>query len=526
MSVVVDDSVYHLYPNTTYPFLFSGKAPKAKVGYRYVKITDNPSNYLSESFLRSPQDNTNTLHEFFNRTWNRHPNVQLPKIYPLSISTNRLVSLLHKDDEIPTIHFSGNQTELDLMHHNPPTDPISVTTVVSYVSLEDAFQFNNVELSLAGRSSVMMPKLSYIFKLDKADSLYGYRRIKLRALVLDPSYIREQIGYDILSSSGAATTNFSYVRVFMNERELGLFGLIEAFQNPWLANEFNGGDIFYKNGYLYQGNSEDPYPGHTSDLAYYKDNLTAYADGQYKIKEEEKGGSKDDFQPLMDFTRSIAEAPVNTSDAVTIWNKAMDTEGFLRSMAIEVLGGYSDGYIVNANNFCIYQKLETNQYVYIPADLDLCLGNGLRNVSQLLYVNYTDFTGWGNRPLLNRILLIQDFYDRFLYLLQDLNNKLFNMEAVEPRINDLVDMIREDVEWDKTLPGIAQDTFDGLVHNLPPSFRNDPVLWDIVKRIISNITFNNAINDSKSQFVTYMSLKPWISRMHQNTNNFFSQNSS
>lgn len=31
------------------------------------------------------------------------------------------------------------------------------------------------------------------------------------------------------------------------------------------------------------------------------------------------------------------------------------------------------------------------------------------------------------------------------------------MEAVEPRINDLVDMIREDVEWDKTLPGVGKD---------------------------------------------------------------------
>lgn len=331
MSVVVDDIAYPLESNTTYPIIFSGKAPTAKSGYRYVKTTNNTIDQLSESFLRLPQAIQSTPHEFFNRTWNTHPNARLPQVYSASSPKNRKVSSLHRDDEIPTIHITGNETALTLMHHSPATAPISVDTTISYISLEDAFQFDNVEISLAGRSSNMMAKLSYIFKLEKKDSLYGYRRIKLRALAFDPSYIREQIGYDILSSAGVASTEFSYVRVFMNNQELGLFGIIEAFQNPWLANEFAGGDTSYKNGYLYQGNGDAPSPGYNSDLAYYKNNLTGYAGGQYKIKEEAKGGSKDNFKPLMDFTQFIAEAPVNTLDAVTIWNKAMDTEAFLRS---------------------------------------------------------------------------------------------------------------------------------------------------------------------------------------------------
>lgn len=125
-------------------------------------------------------------------------------------------------------------------------------------------------------------------------------------------------------------------------------------------------------------------------------------------------------------------------------------------MAIEILGSYSDGYILNSNNFYVYQNPETNQFVYIPADLDLCLGNTIRNASQLSNGNYTDFPGWGQRPLLNRILLVPDFKNRFINLLQDLNNKLFNIDVVGPRIDDLAAMIREDVAWDKTLPGVGK----------------------------------------------------------------------
>ncbi|KAI7877898.1 coth protein-domain-containing protein, partial [Mucor mucedo] len=523
MSVVVDDVAYPLKSNSTYPIIFSGEAPIPKSGYRYAKTANSTGEQLLEPFLRSPQAIESTPHEFFNRTWNKHSNARIPQVYSATSPRDRVVSSLHKDDEIPTIHFIANQTALDLMHHSSEADPVTVNTTVSYVSLEDAFQFKNVELSLSGRSSNLLAKLSYILKIQKKESLFGYRRIKLRGLGFDPSYVREQMGYDILSSVGVASTEFSYVRVFMNDRELGLFGLVEAFQNPWLANEFAGGDSSYKNGYLYQGTGAPSSAGDTSDLAYYENNITAYAGGQYKVKEEANGESKDNFQPLMDFTKFIAEAPVNTSDAVTVWNKMMDTEAFLRSMAIEILGGYSDGYISNNNNFFIYQNPKTQQYIYIPHDLDFCLGNTLANVSQLSSGNYSAVLGWDQRPLIKRIMLVPEFKDRFVNILQELNEKLFNIDVVRPRIDDLANMLQEDVAWDRTLPGVAQDTFDNLKQNIPEDFKNNPIIWDATQRVLKRIPVDEAINNLDSETLTYMSLKQWFLVIHQNTATFLSQ---
>jgi hypothetical protein len=69
-------------------------------------------------------------------------------------------------------------------------------------------------MSLAGRSSRYISKLSYGLKLKKksSDNLFGYKNFKLRALGMDPSYVREYVALSTVKSVGLAATGFSYVR--------------------------------------------------------------------------------------------------------------------------------------------------------------------------------------------------------------------------------------------------------------------------------------------------------------------------
>lgn len=331
MGVTVDNATYPLkLRNSNTKILYSGMAPTAKSSYNYVKFYPN-NTAVQESFKRAPVTQ-NTVNEFFNRTWNNYSVAQLPQIYPPLPAIKRVSSQLHKEGQIPTIHISGNQTLFDEMHSNSTAD-LSVMSNISYVSLNDSLFYEDVRVTLAGRSSRWLPKLSYNLKLDKHDRLYKYRRVKLRALDTDPSYLREQLAYDIIKSVGLASAEFSYVRVFMNDQPLGLFGIIETFQDPWLANTFANGSSSYKNGYLYQGVFMTPQSaaqGHISDLSYMS-NLTAYGDGQYKIKQEASKGDKVNWEPLQEFTEFISTAPTNQSDAVATWRKHLDTDSFLRS---------------------------------------------------------------------------------------------------------------------------------------------------------------------------------------------------
>lgn len=80
--------------------------------------------------------------------------------------------------------------------------------------MNETFNFKNVEVELAGRSSRWVPKLSYAVKMKSKgdDALYKYKKLKLRALAMDPTYIREYVCYSTLAAVGVPASGFSYVR--------------------------------------------------------------------------------------------------------------------------------------------------------------------------------------------------------------------------------------------------------------------------------------------------------------------------
>lgn len=122
-------------------------------------------------------------------------------------------------------------------------------------------------------------------------------------------------------------------RLFINGQPVGLFGLIETFQDPWLANEFADGDDDYESGNLYQGNaaSFDSQTLVFSDLRYY-DNVTLYSLGEYKIKAgpgKHKKKPEKMYGELQDFTKFIQETNENTT--VSQWEQRINTEGFVRA---------------------------------------------------------------------------------------------------------------------------------------------------------------------------------------------------
>ncbi|KAG0178737.1 hypothetical protein DFQ29_003069 [Apophysomyces sp. BC1021] len=372
---------------------------------------------------------------------------KLPNVLSPLPAIDRIQTELHIDGQIPTLYFVGNQTEIDLMHKNSTGDN-TVLTSMTYITTNKIEKLNDVKIKLSGRSSRFAKKLSYNIKTKNKRGLYGYRRLKLRSLLTDPSYLREQVIYDILQSSGVATTGFSYVRVFFNNRPMGLFGLIENYKNPWLKNEFSGGKKMDQ-GILYQGMSGST-PGYRSDLGYLGDNETAYAASAYHIKEAPKKGPAD-FTRLMEFTRFLAQAPVEGEDAIKAWKERVNTDSVIRNMALEILLGFSDGYITDVDNFYVYSPKD-KRVIYLPSDVDFGLGSTLVNLSEMWTGNYQQYPGFSmTRPLLN-FIKVPEFKTQFEQLLVKLSQELIHPNVVYPHIDALANMIREDVAWDKTLP--------------------------------------------------------------------------
>ncbi|CEP14944.1 hypothetical protein [Parasitella parasitica] len=459
VAVVVDNNTYILGASESATLLYSGNAPIAQVGYHYAIVNSANQIHATEAFSRAPFQGESTENEFFNRSLSTHQLSSLPQVYKQMPYVNRIESDLHILNQIPTIQIWGNQTEIDMLHKEQLQD-LKFKFNVTYYGLNDIQTFENVKVSLSGRSSRYIPKLSYTLKLKSKgeNSLYGYKNLKLRALGRDPSYVRECVSYSTMKSAGILASGFSYIRVFANQRPVGLYGLIETFQDPWAANVFAGGDFNYKPGYLYQGQLAGPNQSEHiySDLSYYGENITLYSLGQYKIKTGAgKKEKPDDYRELQRFTKFISSA--NNKTSVDEWEKHLDTIVFTRAMAIEDLLGFSDAYMTLVNNFYLYNNPKSpGRYIYIPADFDTTIGTSLYKMDALLSGNYSQHPGFDIRPLTSKLFSNQILLEQYQHVLLRLTQQLINPTIMFPFIDSVVEMINPDIEWDQSLPGVGR----------------------------------------------------------------------
>jgi hypothetical protein len=131
MGVLVDDQVYPLSPREESSILHTGEAPVAKNGYSYT-ILDEINIVSNESFSRSPSS-SDTKNEYYDRPWNRWNLKKLPIVLPKLPIIDRIESDLHIDGEIPTLHFVGNQDDLENMHRNQLKNGLSVNVKMIYI---------------------------------------------------------------------------------------------------------------------------------------------------------------------------------------------------------------------------------------------------------------------------------------------------------------------------------------------------------------------------------------------------------
>lgn len=402
-------------------------------------------------------------------------------------------------------------------------------------SLNDAKTFKNVTVKVSGHSSRNTPKLSYQLKLDKNDdTLYKYRRFKLRAMAMDSTYMKDELCYDIANKLGLPTTKNSYVRLYINDQPIGLFGLVEAFKNPWIRNEFANGNKTFNQGAFYvtdfssgaaveipsnmtqkpddangSTNAADEFMkmlrGSRSDLTYLGDNIAEYQ-SQYSLKEDPSVGEAN-YTRIMELTKFIAQQPNTTmvdDSYADAWEKVLDVESALRTLVFEVATGDGDGYLSMGNNYILYDDLVNERLVMSGQDFDLTMTSMGSNST--VGGNYTEFRGFAERPLSTTLLKVPKYKQRFEELLRNVTSSLVSPDVMYPRIDDIANMISQDVEWDKSLPRVSNSSMGGFSFDTPFSEA-------------INGTNSSQPSNSSNPFNS-MSLKKWIETYNNNTLTF------
>ena len=206
------------------------------------------------------------------------------------------------------------------------------TDVAARLSLEG--QQWDVELHLKGRTSFrgIDSKPSMVIDaggLLEGGSIAGRRRFVLQNMVQDGSMMKEHVVYDLARAVGVPASQHGYANVTINGRKRGLYGVIEATDEQFLALRFADND-----GNLYQGGwGADLRPG-----------------GEDNFELQEWGADLEPFDDLVDLV-DVIERSADVNQALAACFDATTT---LRAVALDLVTGQADGYVRYANNYLLY----------------------------------------------------------------------------------------------------------------------------------------------------------------------------
>jgi len=418
------------------------------VNYNYI-VTLDANNAVSEQFQRTRQKDEKALNEFFNRsvTIKKHP--ELPRAYEAFPFFEQ--SKLYDDSFVSTIVVKCDPAQLQALYA-APTEKIKIPAEVVFASPYTVKTFKEAQFGLSGQSTREVPKLSYKISNLKDESkkkeLYNRSSIKLRAEHMDYSYIRDKIYGDIVNSLGVPTAQNVFTRVFINGRDIGLFDLSDDItNNRYLRETFNKGEKFTSENPIFKADC-DGASGVYGELAYYGDDIANpnYSIYTYKGEDTTQDHVAQDLIPLLKEIDAYKNGLAQSF--------SLDTETFLRSMAMEFLAGAVDNYWNKPGNYYLFKDTAKKMWYFHDADFhysfgvdsdpDLMLNTPLSQYPPL----FADENIRKDRAPLDALRSHPDVEAHFKEIIARLLKTSFNPSAIFPRIDSLADLIREDAEWD------------------------------------------------------------------------------
>ncbi len=221
-----------------------------------------------------------------------------------------------------------------------PDSPIETTYKEVAIKLKGA----------AGSFQDLDAKPAFTLNLDKhvkGQTFHGLDKFHLNNSVQDESYLCEWLCSDICRDAKLPATRVTHARVWLNDRDLGLYVLKEGFDRQFLTRHFSSADgNFYDGGFLQDINV---------DL------------------EKDSGQGPDDHSDL-----HALKAACEEPDAALRWaaiEQHLDLDAFLTFVAFELMTCHWDGYTPNKNNYRIYFDPKDGRARFLPHGMDQMFGD-------------------------------------------------------------------------------------------------------------------------------------------------------
>jgi len=286
--------------------------------------------------------------------------------------------------------------------------------------------YEDVAFRYKGNGSYLptMTKLKRNFKVEldrysDAQRFHGHKTINLNAAAVDPTRLREAIGYGIYRDAGVAAPRTAFAEVTLtaegkwDKEYLGLYTMVEQVDRTFLKNHFKDGT-----GLLLK-------PERMRGLDYLGDDWEKYK-ANYNPKHEP---TKEQAQRTIDFIRLVNAADDTTFNKEIA--KYLDVDQFLRYMAVTAMISNMDSFFSLGHNYYMYLNPKTNKFVFMPWDLDLALAGFPFIFSPEVQIDLSLSHPYaGECKLADRLLAIKEVSEAYQKVLKEIAKTCFTKERL------------------------------------------------------------------------------------------------
>lgn len=368
---------------------------------------------------------------------------------------------MSRDNEISTILLNADMTAINAILTKPLADHSYAEIYnMSYISHDVVYNFRGAGIKNSGQSTKDLAKQSLQIQFNKFnnatnDTIFGRQAFKLRAEATDPSMTREKFMFDALTAAGAATTQGNWVRLIVNGEPFGLYLMTDDSFTGFTDNFYNGGSKMKSTGMTIKGNAMSD--TQEANLVYKGPSNQSYDFSDVYILEDEGRDptiTKDSYSaPLINFMYRLNHTTMGSDDQTpgNITDLMDSADHTMIQIAMSFLSGSWDGFWYQASNYFLTENTDTQKWYLMSNDFDETFGNDLENMA-LMTAPYTNYSRPGSqRPLVNMFVKSPYYEPRFQDILKTIVKRFFNPRVVKPHLDAWMEMLKEDVAWDRSL---------------------------------------------------------------------------
>ena len=278
-------------------------------------------------------------------------------------------------------------------------------------------------------------------KLDWTKSDQDYKSVEtlnLNAGGLDPTKLRESLGYALFREAGVPAPRTTFAEVILtvpgkhHRAYLGLYTIVEQVNKLFLKDRFQS-----KKGLLMK-------PEGIASVEYHGDDWKFYAPLY-----------RPDGEPLSSQTKKVIDFAylVNLSEEKQFRDSIdsfLDVDSFLRFIAVNALIVNLDTLLAMPQNYYLYLHPKTGKFIFFPWDLDICFagwplgGPPAKQMNlSLIHPHSSD-----EHKLIDRLFGIESIKSRYYQIINELVSDTFSKEQLLQNIHRMEKTIQHALEKD------------------------------------------------------------------------------